>query len=322
MKYCYKCGNPMEDDMLFCQKCGTKAVEQSAPNDLARPYAKGHAYSEQRYAQGVEVNKCNQPQQAQAPVNTLRKSMKIWMIVCIVFAGLYALIGVVVKETSMAVGMGGFFAILAAMFFVLAKSPKGNPYILGKQMGLKKSIFVLICVIVAFVVVGVSASTMGSGTTSPEDGKSTSQSSVDTQVKDDTLPDKAVETSGNSSNTAVTLSDIQKWYEDQMPAVGQTLPEYAQSVDGLSNLNVNSSRFFFGGDWYDCYYKFSFTCKVNGVTHSGEARAFLKYQEDTVHWFSFEIFGNDSLQSVVELYDDSYDQIIEDYYKELESLYS
>ena len=164
------------------------------------------------------------------------------------------------------------------------------------------------------MVVGVSTSTMDSGTTS--------QSSVDTPVKNDTLLDKPVETSESASNTAVTLSDIQKWYENQMPAVGQALQEYALSVDGLSNLNVNSSQFFFGGEWFDCYYKFSFTCKVNGVNHSGEARAFLKYQEDTVQWFSFEIFGNDSLQSVVELYDDSYDQIIEDYYKELESLYN
>lgn len=24
MKYCAKCGNPMDDDMMFCQKCGTK----------------------------------------------------------------------------------------------------------------------------------------------------------------------------------------------------------------------------------------------------------------------------------------------------------
>lgn len=317
--------------MLFCQKCGTKAAEQSASNDSAHPYAKGHTYSEQRYAQDVDENtdvasdkarKHSQPQQAQAPVNTLRKSMKIWMIVCIVYAGFFVLCGVVTKETSMAVGMGGFFAVLAAMFFVLAKSPKENPFILSKQAGLKKSVFVLICVVAAFVVVCVSASTMDSGTTSQGDGKSTPQSSVDTQAKNDALPDKAVETLGNSSNTSVTLSDIQKWYEEQIPAVGQALPEYARSVNGLSNLNVNSSRFFFGGDWNDCYYKFTFTCKVNGVNHSGEARAFLKYQEDTVHWFSFEIFGNDSLQSVVELYDDSYDQIIEDYYKELESLYN
>ena len=34
MKYCAKCGNPMEDDMLFCQKCGTKfegVIKQISP---------------------------------------------------------------------------------------------------------------------------------------------------------------------------------------------------------------------------------------------------------------------------------------------------
>ena len=40
MKYCYKCGNPMEDDMLFCQKCGTKVLEQPTQNEATRTYAK------------------------------------------------------------------------------------------------------------------------------------------------------------------------------------------------------------------------------------------------------------------------------------------
>lgn len=31
MKYCYKCGNSMEDDMLFCQKCGTKCISSESP---------------------------------------------------------------------------------------------------------------------------------------------------------------------------------------------------------------------------------------------------------------------------------------------------
>ena len=26
MKYCIKCGNPMDDEMLFCQKCGAQCV--------------------------------------------------------------------------------------------------------------------------------------------------------------------------------------------------------------------------------------------------------------------------------------------------------
>ncbi len=47
----------------------------------------------------------------------------------------------------------------------------------------------------------------------------------------------------------------------------------------------------------------------------------MKYQDDSVDWFHFEIFSNTGAQSLVDHYDDSYDQIIEDYYKELESLY-
>ena len=47
----------------------------------------------------------------------------------------------------------------------------------------------------------------------------------------------------------------------------------------------------------------------------------LVKQDDNIQWFSFEIFDNDGIQSIVELYDDSYDQIIEDYYQELEAQY-
>ena len=95
--------------------------------------------------------------------------------------------------------------------------------------------------------------------------------------------------------------------------------EYAKSIDGLTSLNVDSSKFRFGEDsgWYDCHYTFIFTCKINGTTYNGEARAFMKYQDNTVNWFHFEIFSNTGVQSLVEHYDDSYDQIIEDYYKEL-----
>ena len=120
------------------------------------------------------------------------------------------------------------------------------------------------------------------------------------------------------------MADVQKWYEGQIPAVSQALSEYAKSVDGLTVLNVNSSKFRFGEDsgWYDCHYTFTFTCKVNGVSYTGEARAFMKYNDNTVNWFHFEIFSNNSATSLVEHYDDSYDKIIEDYYKELESKYN
>ena len=316
MKYCYKCGNPMEDDMLFCQKCGTRASNNTAPTPKAPDPV----------AQEVELKQVHTPmnQSKTAPANnnvkannliSLRKGMKIWMIVCIVFAGLYVLIGAMVGEAGMAVGMGGLFAILAAMFFVLAKSPKGNPYILNRQSGLKKKIFVLICVVIAFVVVGIGANTSSTTSQNGEE-QYTSQPAIDNKQNSETSQD-------NNANTAITLTDVQNWYEEQIPVVSQALMNYAKSVDGLTLLNVDSNKFRFGEDngWYDCHYTFIFTCKVNGSTYNGEARAFMKYQDDTVNWFHFEIFSDTGAQPLVEHYDDSYDQIIEDYYKELESLY-
>lgn len=42
MKYCAKCGNPMEDDMMFCQKCGAKfeGVVLDVTNDIEVKLAK------------------------------------------------------------------------------------------------------------------------------------------------------------------------------------------------------------------------------------------------------------------------------------------
>lgn len=46
MKYCAKCGNPMEDDMMFCQKCGTKFEGMiTAQNDIEVKLAKMKKYN-------------------------------------------------------------------------------------------------------------------------------------------------------------------------------------------------------------------------------------------------------------------------------------
>lgn len=47
MKYCAKCGNPMEDDMMFCQKCGTKfeGVVPNASSNIEIKLAKMKKYS-------------------------------------------------------------------------------------------------------------------------------------------------------------------------------------------------------------------------------------------------------------------------------------
>ena len=299
----------MQDDMLFCQKCGTKSViiEESINSDDSNMFSDDPSI---RYANNYNsISPFSKQKNAEEFPVGMRKGMKVGMIVCLVLAFIYAILAIPMGLMLTYFGMAGFFVILALMFLILAKSPKESPFLLGKSKGLKKSIFVLICVILAFSLVGILAPLQS------DLNESTVPSTIDNQ---ETIEIEADTESGE----ATTLSDVQAWYEKQMPAVGQKLSEYAQSVEGLSDLNVDSSRFLFGGDYNDCYYKFSFHCKVNGVNHIGEARAFLKYQDSLVNWFSFEIFGNDSLQSVVELYDDSYDQIIEDYYKELEANYS
>ena len=47
MKYCAKCGNPMEDEMMFCQKCGTKfeSVVSTIQNDIEAKVARMKKYN-------------------------------------------------------------------------------------------------------------------------------------------------------------------------------------------------------------------------------------------------------------------------------------
>ena len=93
-----------------------------------------------------------------------RQGMKAWATVCFVFAGIYALIAL--GEDAMMFGMTIFFTVLGIMLTVLSKSPKSNPYLLGKQSGMTKTTFVIICVAVAFCSFGLIAGSSGEMETS------------------------------------------------------------------------------------------------------------------------------------------------------------
>lgn len=259
---------------------------------------------------------CSQLNDGGSSKNGLRTSMKVWMIICLIFASLYMLIGAVNQTPAMGIAIFCFFGVLAVMFFVLAKSPKGNPFILGRANGIKKIPFVLSCILIAFVLFGVVTGTSSSSSASQEDNQEEKESV--SEVTEQSNID-----AGDTTSETTTLSDIQTWYDSQLPGVSQLLIEYAQSVEGLSNMNITESTFHFGEDfgWYDCHYTLYFTCKIDGTACTGEARGFLKYQDTTLNWFHFEIFRDSDWATIVEHYDDSYDQIIEDYYKELEEQY-
>ena len=297
MKYCSKCGNQMADDMLFCQKCGTKSVnvdtdkpeETTATN--SRPY---EAPISNRTETRIENKN-----------RTMRKGMKVGMIICFVLAGIYSLIGI---AETMILGFGFFFVVLGVMFLLLGKSPKGEKYIFGK---LRKGAFIALCIALAYVFVIIFMLNFAPTT---EMSNNTEQNQTiennDTTVQSET-------------NKKVSLADIEKWYKNEMPAVSQNLIEYSNSVKGISNMNVNESKFRFGENdgWYDCHYTYYFTCKVNGEKCTGEARAFRKYNDSNIDWFHFEITRDSDWATIVEEYDESSDATIENYYKVLVAQY-
>lgn len=279
MKFCSKCGNQMQDDMMFCQNCGTKFESEKPEEEVALNYSFQKADA-----------------QTSASQNKIRRGMKIGAIICFVLAGIYGLISFAVPVLF---AMTLFMGILGAMYLVLGKTPKGSKYILGKNKGLTKGAFVAICILAAFVSVGIVAS-------------------------NSEAPASTTTTTGQvEEHRATTLDEVEAWYLDQMPAVSQDLIEYAKVVNGISNFNVTEGKFFFGEEygWYDCNYTFYFTCKVNGEACFGEARAFRKYNEDDIHWFHFEIAKDSDWSVVVEQYDDSADQMMEEHYKELKAQY-
>lgn len=85
------------------------------------------------------------------PQSKLRKSMKIWSGVCSVFALVYIWAALITGE-YMVSSMTVFFGILSVMFLLLAMTPKEQQFLLNTNF--KKSTFVTICVIVAFVLCG------------------------------------------------------------------------------------------------------------------------------------------------------------------------
>lgn len=81
--------------------------------------------------------------------NRPRTGMRAWAVVCFVFAAIYVMMAIII-ETMILLGMTVFFALLGVMFIVLSASPQQIPYLFGKQSGMKKKTFVIICIAAAF----------------------------------------------------------------------------------------------------------------------------------------------------------------------------
>lgn len=188
MKYCSKCGAPMEDEMLFCQKCGTRAANPSTANTTD---------NEPKNAQS------NKRDVLQGQPGKPRKGMKILAIVCGVFAIIYALMSIIAGPFMLSMTL--FFGVMVLMFFALSKSPKGTPYLFGKQRGLKKSVFIIICVVLAFVLFGIFASQTEMSGRSNNPAGSTSDNTSKPENSD---PQHG---GNNSDDTANVLCDVKQF---------------------------------------------------------------------------------------------------------------
>ena len=206
------------------------------------------------------------------------------------------------------------FLSLALLFLVLSKFPKKRPYLWGRNHGVKKSIFVCCAIIISIGFFTLWETTLG---LTPSSTGQSNTGIIGSPETNETSPQASTEP------PAITLTDVQSWYEAQLPGLGQSLMTSLPSVSGLSNVNITDSKFRFGEDsgWYDCHYTFYFDCQVSGASCSGEARAFLKYSDNAPAWFHIEIVRDSDWATIVEHYDESYDQIIESYYKELVAQY-
>ena len=344
MKYCSKCGNPMDDDMMFCQKCGTKFTDASRES-LVKDAA--------TILNASIPNPAPIPQPTPPVVQKPRRFLKAIATFCLFGAAVMLLMSLAVESTMM---IGAFvYGIFGVMFLMLSKTPKGSTYLFGKDKGIKKGLFIWICIFAVFASVIIFASnlcnheytlTETKAATCTENGKETYICDLCEHKKTETIKatghtmdgDKCticgyVETkennsqnnnNGNNENTGKpTMKDIEAWYVADISNVGKALAEYAPTkVSGLSDFKVTEGKFFFGNNdgWVDLNYTVYFTCKVNGVKCTGEARAFREYKSDSVYWFHFEIVKDSDWSVIIEEYDDGCDAMMEKHYAELEAL--
>lgn len=90
-----------------------------------------------------------------------RQGMRIAGIICVVFALIYLML--VVSAGLFMIAMAAFLGILAFMFFKLSKVPKTYMHIGKADTGMRKDLFVILCVLIAFLIPGVASKTIVRG---------------------------------------------------------------------------------------------------------------------------------------------------------------
>ena len=92
-----------------------------------------------------------------ANTNRPRKGMRIWSKICLGWSVLCFILfigGVISGESTLVtvgIGEGLFVLVLGLMFSALSKTEKGNPYMTLCGKTIKKWVFVILCIVIAYV---------------------------------------------------------------------------------------------------------------------------------------------------------------------------
>lgn len=178
MKYCTSCGHQMEDDMVFCQKCGAQVSEP----------AKNGSQPNKNLASNLQAyNGTDSFSSLPQTLNPKKRTgMKTLSIICFVFAIIYFIMACA-TDISM-LGMVAFMGILGVMFMVLSKFPKEQKEITlkGGNKQIKKSNFIIACVCLAFILFSIFLIAFGDSANTDKEGTAAATSAAPSAASEET----------------------------------------------------------------------------------------------------------------------------------------
>ena len=156
---CPSCGANIEFaeevECCECEYCGAKVTRTTAQNKKINNANETSNNS----ISNTNISKLNLKKAKSSVSKTVRKGLTFifnaLFIANLFFTGILLISAIATKDASIVFG-ALFCLIYAAMFKVLALTPKGSKYILGKARGLKPIYFVLICIFLSFMLFMIS----------------------------------------------------------------------------------------------------------------------------------------------------------------------
>ena len=238
MKFCYKCGKQLNEDVAFCTKCGTK-LDYSFLNNNTNSGSDVHNID--RNINHSNINTTSVISQ-KCPMRT---SMKIWAVLCFIFAGLYLIIGI--TQVREILSMTALFSVLGIMFLILGKSPKKNPYLFGRSRGMKKKTLVWVSIIVAFalymiiLLISVSGAPQSNSETSSPNQES---SSIETKKGNDEKNNKTHEKDQTTSAKSVFDGDCGISASAEIGNNIINYPELKITITNTTNKEISAIKFY------------------------------------------------------------------------------